>query len=152
MKNRQHNFLFLNRDSFLLRVLFMSVGVMLLIAGLNKLYFYVDLRFVGTETEGIIEHPVTRTVLVGRPLIRYEDATGKTLEFRSKAKTHWFSKPQKGETLSIIYESQGKQREIVNNFLYYVFLPIGFIVVGGYFLLNALQITVIPRKSPKITR
>lgn len=139
MKKRQCYFLFLDRDSFFLRALFLFIGAMLLIAGFSKLFFYVDLRLTGTKTVGIIEHPATTTVLGGRPLVQYEDATGKTHEFRSKVKTHWFSKPQKGETLSVLYDNKGKQREIVNNFVFYVFLPLGFIVVGAYFLLHAFK-------------
>ncbi len=139
MKKRQGNVLFLDRDSFFFRLLFFIIGSMLLLAGCNKLYFYVGLRLEGTETVGIIEHPATTTVLGGRPLVRYEDVAGKIHEFRSEAKTHWFSKPQKGETLAVIYHNEGSQREIVNNLTYYVFLPLGFIVVGGYFLLLALE-------------
>lgn len=140
MKNKKFTFSSLNTDSVFLRAFFLLVGCMMLIAGFSKLYYYLDFRLVGTQTSGIIEHPATTTVLGGRPLIRYEDALGKIHEFRSKAKTHWFSKPQKGEAVSVIYKKQESQRAVVNNLLYYVILPLGFIAVGCYFSFQAVYL------------
>lgn len=138
MKNRKCTSILLNIDSALFCVFFLFIGVMMIIAGINKLYYYVDLQLVGTETDGVIEHPATTTILGGRPLVRYEDAVGIIHEFRSKAKTHWFSKPRKGETLSVIYDKQESQRMIVNDLLYYVLLPLGFIAAGCFFSFQAV--------------
>ncbi|MFW2365352.1 MAG: hypothetical protein ACN4GW_02995 [Desulforhopalus sp.] len=138
MNNKKCNILSSLIGSTLLRAFFLIVGAMMLTAGFNKLYFYVDFRLTGAKASGMIEHPATTTVLGGRPLIQYEDALGITHEFRSKAKTHWFSKPQKGEVLSVIYIQQDSQRAIVNNPLYYVILPLGFVVAGCFFSLQAV--------------
>ncbi|WP_163339088.1 hypothetical protein [Desulfopila sp. IMCC35008] len=140
MKNKKFTFSSLNMNSTILRVFHLLVGVMMVITGCSKLYYYVDFRLMGVEIFGVIEHPATTTVLGGRPLIRYEDALGKIHEFRSKAKTHWFTKPQKGEALSIIYKKAESQRAIVNNLLYYVIWPMGFIVVGCFFLFQAIHL------------
>lgn len=143
MKNKKFTFSSLNAGSVFLRAFFLLLGIMMLAAGFGKLYYYVDFRLMGFDTFGVIEHPATTTVMGGRPLIRYEDALGNIHEFRSRAKTHWFHKPQKGETLRVIYKKQESQSAIVNNVLYYVILPLGFIVVGCFFTLQAVS----PKKS-----
>jgi hypothetical protein len=140
MKNKKFTFSSQNMDSTLLLVFFLLVGVIMVITGCSKLYYYVDFRLLGVKSSGMIEHPATTTVLGGRPLIRYEDASGKIHEFRSKAKTHWFTKPQKGEVLGIIYKKKETQRAIVNNLLYYIIWPIGFIIVGCFFLFQAMNL------------
>lgn len=130
----------LNMDSTFLRLFFILLGGATLLAGCNKLYIYLDFRVSGVEAYGTIEHPATTTVLGGRPLIQYRDAAGIAHEFRSKAKTHWFGKPQQGEIMSVIYEEESSQRAIVNNLLYYVIGPLGFVVVGCFFILKAICI------------
>jgi len=140
MKNKTLTFARLNKDSAILRVFFLLLGIMMIITGCSKLYYYVDFRLMGVETSGIIEHPATTTVLGGRPLIRYEDGLGETHEFRSKAKTHWFTKPQKGESLSIVYKRIEGQSAIANNLLYYVIGPICFMVIGCFFLFQAIYL------------
>lgn len=139
MKNKIIAFASLNKGAAILRGFFLLVGIMLVITGCSKLYYYVDFRLMGVETSGVIEHPATATVLGGRPLIQYEDDSGTTHEFRSKAKTHWFTKPQKGESLSIVYKRNEQQSAIANNLLYYVFGPMGFMAVGFFFLLQAIH-------------
>lgn len=138
MKNKTFTFAPLNKDSAIIRFFFLLVGIMMIIAGCSKLYYYVDFRLMGVESSGTIEHPATTTVLGGRPLIRYKDGLGKTHEFRSKAKTHWFARPQKGESLSIVYKRNEGQSAIANNLLYYVIGPIGFMVAGCFFLIQAI--------------
>lgn len=139
MKNKTFTFSSPHTNSAILRVFFLLVGVMMIITGCSKLYYYVDFRLMSVEVSGIVDHPATTTVLGGRPLIRYEDARGNIHEFRSKAKTHWFTKPQKGETLNILYKKNASQKAIVNDLLYYIFGPIGFIVVGVFFLIQAIH-------------
>lgn len=136
MKLNQPSFHF---GSLFLRGFIFLLGLIVLMAAVNKLYTYCNYRFRGVMVYGVIEHPSSGRDIGGRPLIQYKDASGSMHEFKSKAKTHWFYKPQKGEKIKIFFYENEPQRAIVDNFFYYVFLPLIFFVVGTYCCLKSIH-------------
>ncbi len=124
-------------DSFAMRVLAVSVGLVLLIPAGYKLLTYCSFRFLGNHTEGIVIHSSSGRDMGGRPFLQYEDGGGSLHEFKSRAKTHWFKRPVLGEKIEVFIDKNDPGTAIVNNLFYYVYLPLLLIVVGGWcFLLG----------------
>lgn len=115
-----------------LRIFIFFLGLMMLFAALNKLYTYCDYRCRGSMAWGIVDHPSSGRDVGGRPLIQYKDAAGELHEFKSRAKTHWFRTPQKGERIKIYFLSNEPKNAIADSPIYYIFLPLIFLVSGGY--------------------
>jgi hypothetical protein len=71
-------------------------------------------------------------------LIRYADAAGDVHEFKSRAKTHWFFRPKKGEKVKIFYQKNDPEKAIAESWVHYVFFPLIFLGAGGYCCLYAV--------------
>lgn len=115
-----------------LRVFVFLLGLIMTLAAFNKLYTYCSFRYFGTVAYGIIEHPSASRDLGGRPLIQYLDESGNTHEFKSRAKTHWFKTPERGEKIKVFIHGKEPHKAIVDSLFYYVFLPLIFLACGCY--------------------
>lgn len=131
-----------------MRIFILLLGLMMLLSALNKLYIYCSYRYLGHMTYGIVDHPSSGRDIGGRPLIQYKDLTGRVHEFKSRAKTHMFYTPQKGEKIKIFIHQSDPQKVIVDNLFYYVFLPLIFLVAGCYCFLHA----VFDRNGPTVKK
>ena len=114
------------------------IGIMVLASGASKLYKYCSSRFLGESAYGIVDRPSAGRGLGGRPLIQYEDSSGVMHEFKSVAKTHWFYRPKAGEKIKIFIKKSEPQHAIVDSWIFYLFFPILFLVVGSYCCLYAI--------------
>lgn len=121
------------------RLFIFSLGIIMIIPALNQLYTYGNYIFWGDSTYGVIDHPASSRDIGGRPLIRYEDMTGSIHEFKSRAKTHLFFTPQRGEKIKILIAGDDSRKAIVNNLFHYLVLPLIFLVAGGYCCLYVLR-------------
>lgn len=136
-----------------LRIFVFLLGLILVLPALNKLYTYCTYRYLGSVTYGIIDHPSSGRDIGGRPLIQYRDKAGSVLEFKSKAKTHWFYAPKKGEKIKVFIDKNDTQKVIVNSLFYYVFLPLILLVTGSCFCMYAIfphfKLISIPTVQPE---
>jgi len=114
------------------RLLMAAVGLMMLVPAINKLHIYSSLILFGNHADGIVVYSSSGRDWGGRPLLQYRDEQNIIHEFKSRAKTHWFKKPIKGEIVEIFFDKKTPDKAIVNNFYYYVFLPLLFAAVGCY--------------------
>jgi hypothetical protein len=114
------------------RIFIFLLGLLMTLAALNKIYIYCSHRFLGNTAYGVIEHPASSRDIGGRPLIQYKDTSGNLHEFKSKAKTHWFQTPKKGEKIRVFFDKNKPDKAIVDSFTYYLFLPIIFLAAGCY--------------------
>lgn len=114
------------------RIFIFFLGLLLVLSAANKIYTYCDFRFFGGMVYGIIDHPSSSRDIGGRPLIQYTDPEGGVHEFKSRAKTHWFHTPRKGEKIKVFIHGKDPQRAIVDNWFYYIFLPLVFLGAGSY--------------------
>ncbi|MFW2367258.1 MAG: hypothetical protein ACN4GW_12630 [Desulforhopalus sp.] len=131
-----------------MRIFILLLGLMMVLPALNKLYIYCSYRYLGHMTYGIIDHPSSGRDIGGRPLIQYNDLTGSVHEFKSRAKTHLFYTPQKGEKIKIFIHQSDPQKAIVDNLFHYVFMPIIFLAAGCYCCLHA----VLDRNLPAVKK
>lgn len=114
------------------RLIILFIGLIIIVPAANTLFTYGKYRYLGIEAWGIIDHPSSSRDFGGRPLIQYRDGDQKLHEFKSKAKTHWFKTPKKGERINIFIHRDEPGRAIVNNLFHYVLLPLVFLFAGGY--------------------
>ncbi len=121
-----------------IRIFIFLLGLMMVLTAINKLSIYFQHRYLGRMTYGIIDHPSSSRDFGGRPLIRYESALGEVYEFKSRAKTHWFITPKKGERVKIFFNEKKPQNAIVDNLFYYCFIPLIFLAAGGYCCIYAI--------------
>lgn len=121
-----------------LRIFVFFLGLLLVLPALNKLYTYYNYRYLGSMTYGVIDHPSSGRDIGGRPLIQYRDPAGRVHEFKSKAKTHWFYAPKKGEKIKVFIHKNDTQKAIVNSMFHYVFLPLILFATGSCFCLYAI--------------
>jgi hypothetical protein len=108
----------------------LTMGFILLVPSAYKVYRYCIFRSQSVVVNGIIEKPLWGGGLGGRPLIEYKDLQGKSHYFKSKAKTHWFYAPQKGEEIKVFYLEHDPEMAIVDSMFYHLFLPLFFVVIG----------------------
>lgn len=120
------------------RLFLLFIGLIVLIPAVHKLHVYYSLYIFGTRTSGTVSHPFSGRDWGGRPLVQYEDGDGNIHEFKSRAKTHWFKQPVKGESIELFFDKEDPRKAIVNNFFYYVFLPILFVLAGGCCCLKSI--------------
>lgn len=125
-------------DTLFIRFFILALGLILLLPAVNKLYTYGAYRYHGSVVYGMVDHPSSGRDLGGRPLIRYEDKSGNRHEFKSRAKTHWFHRPAKGERIKIFTHWNKPEQAIVDSLFYYVLLPLIFLVAGCYCCLYAV--------------
>lgn len=122
----------------LLRIFIFLLGLMLLLPALNKLYSYYNYRYLGYMVYGTVDHPSSGRDIGGRPWIQYLDKAGNVHEFKSKAKTHWFYAPKRGEKMKVFIHRRDTQKAIVDSLFYYVVLPLILLTAGGYCCLWAI--------------
>jgi hypothetical protein len=115
-----------------LRIFIFLLGLIMAVPAVNILYTYYNYRCQGEVTYGIVDHPSSGRGLGGRPLIQYEDSFGKVHEFKSKAKTHWFRTPKKGERIKVFFDKNEPQKAIADSLIYYLLLPLIFFATGCY--------------------
>ena len=127
-------------STLLIRSFIFLLGVLVLAAGLNKFSTYCFYRLRGVAVYGVVDHPSSGRGLGGRPVVQYADRSGTLHEFKSVAKTHWFYRPEAGEKIKIYYDNKQPHKAIVDNWFFYLFLPLLLIVVGLYFCIYALWI------------
>lgn len=120
------------------RVFMFILGLMVALPALNTLSTYCNYRFLGSMTYGVIDHPSSGRDFGGRPLIQYVDMAGSSHEFKSRAKTHVFQTPKKGEKIKIFIHKSDPQKAIVDSLFYYVLLPLIFLAAGCYCCLSSL--------------
>ena len=121
-----------------LRIFIFLLGLIMALPAVNLLYTYYKYRCQGEVTYGIVDHPSSDRGLGGRPLIQYKDFLGEVHEFKSKAKTHWFYTPKKGEKIKVFFDKNEPQRAIVDSLCYYFFLPLIFLTAGCCFFMYAI--------------
>jgi len=110
----------------------LMIGLLLMLPSAYKVYSYCLFRSQSVVVNGIIDKPLWGGGgFGGRPLITYTDLQGKTHEFRSKAKTHWFFAPRTGEEITVFYLAQDPKTAMVDSMFYHLFLPLFFVVTGA---------------------
>lgn len=107
------------------------VGLMLLLPSGYKLYSYCIFRYQSVAVTGTVENPMRGRDLGSRPLIVYKDLQGNVHEFKTRAKTHWFFAPQKGEPITVFVDERDPQIAMVDSRFHYLFLPLFFFLTGG---------------------
>lgn len=120
------------------RIFIFLLGVIMVLPALNMLYTYCNYRYLGSIAYGTIDHPSSGRDLGGRPLIKYLDKVGNVHEFKSKAKTHWFASPERGEKIKVFIHGSDMQKAIVDSLFHYVLLPLVFLAAGLYICLYAI--------------
>jgi|GEM_PF-2499325 len=120
------------------KVFLFVLGLIMVVPALGKLYTYCSYRYLGNTTYGIVDHPSSARDLGGRPLIQYTDGAGTVHEFKSRAKTHWFYTPIKGEKIKIFIHKTDARKAIVDNLFHYLILPLIFLAAGCYCCLHAV--------------
>lgn len=121
-----------------LRIFIFLLGLVMALPALNMLYTYCNYRYFGSMVYGTVSHPSSGRDMGGRPLIEYADARGEVHEFKSRAKTHLFYAPKKGEKIKIFFHRKDPQKAIVDSLLFYVLLPLIFLAVGCCFFMYAI--------------
>ena len=125
----------------LTRILILVLGLIMFIPAAHQLYRYCQLQFFGIHTTGTVTHSSSGRDWGGRPLIQYVDQDGSLHEFKSKAKTHWFTRPVKGEKIEVLFDRTDSSEVIVNNIFYYVIVSLAFIAAGCYCCLRSIWIS-----------
>lgn len=110
--------------TILSRTLMFFIGLVVAVPALNTLHTYFSYRLHGKLAYGIIDHPSASRDIGGRPLVEYTDSSGTRHEFKTRAKTHWFVNPQKGEEVRIYISGDDPGQAIADNLFHYVFLPL----------------------------
>ena len=122
------------------RILILVLGLIMFIPAANQLYRYCQLQFFGIHATGTVTHSSSSRDWGGRPLIQYEDQEGSLYEFKSKVKTHWFTKPVKGEKIEVLFARADSSQVIVDSIFYYVIVSLIFLVAGCYCCLRSIWI------------
>ncbi|MDJ0624027.1 MAG: hypothetical protein QNJ17_13740 [Desulfocapsaceae bacterium] len=122
------------------RILILVLGLIMLIPAANQLYRYCKLQFLGIHAMGTVIHSSSSRDWGGRPLIQYEDQNGSLYEFKSKVKTHWFTRPVKGEKIEVLFDRADSSRVIVDSIFYYVIVSLIFMTAGCYCCLRSIWI------------
>lgn len=130
MTSKTKNFHFLG--TIFTRTFIFLLGLMMVLSALHKLYIYCNYRYLGSMAYGIIDHPSSGRDFGGRPLIEYTGLDGRVHEFKSRAKTHLFYTPKRGEKIKILIHKSDPQKVIVDNLFHYVLLPLIFLCAGIY--------------------
>jgi Protein of unknown function (DUF3592) len=113
------------------RLLMLGFGLMLLVPCAYKLTAYVVFRNQAVAVNGRVDKPSRGMEMGSRPFVEYKDLTGTVHYIKSKAKTHWLYAPVKGEKMRVFYREKDPGTAMVDSVFYYVFLPLGFMAVGG---------------------
>ena len=135
--------------SILTRLFCLGIGLVCLLPSAYKLAAYGMFRYRAVAVRGVIEHPSAGRDLGGRPLIAYTDHQGLTHEFKSRAKTHWFTAPRKGERIKVFYLAHDPQSAVVGSLFHHILFPLMLSGVGGYCcycVLKDVWIAVIQRQ------
>jgi hypothetical protein len=125
----------------LVTMLFMALlGFLFLVPATYKLYNYCRFRTHSVAVYGIIDKASRGRDWGARPLVQYEDFQGNVYEIKSKAKTHWFIAPKKGERIKVLFLAQNPENAIVDSLFHYIVFPVLLMAVGaatvGYAIRN----------------
>ena len=120
-------------------VLMLFFGLLLLVPCAYKLATYVVFRNHAIAVDGIIDKPARGMEMGSRPFVKYKDLLGNAYYMKSKAKTHWFCAPEKGAKIKVFYLEKDPETAMVDSLFYYVFLPLGFMAVGGAIVVSVLK-------------
>jgi len=121
------------------QVLMLFFGLLLLVPCAYKLTTYVVFRNHAIAVDGIIDKPARGMELGSRPFVEYKDLQGNVYYMKSKAKTHWFYAPKKGAKIKVFYLEKDPGTAMVDSLFYYVFLPLGFMAVGGVIVIQVFK-------------
>ncbi|RLB84670.1 MAG: hypothetical protein DRH26_18990 [Deltaproteobacteria bacterium] len=121
------------------RLLMLFFGLVLLVPCAYKLYAYGIFRDQAIAVSGVIDKPARGLEMGSRPFVEYEDLQGNVYYIKSKAKTHWFYAPVKGEKIRLFYLEKDPGAATVDSLFYYVLLPMGFMAVGGAIVVQVFK-------------
>lgn len=121
------------------QALMLAFGLLLLVPCAYKLTTYLIFRNHAVAVDGVIDKPARGMELGSRPFVEYKDLHGKVFHIKSKAKTHWFYAPEKGAKIKVFYLEKDPGSAMVDSLFYYVFLPLGFMAVGGAIVVSVLK-------------
>ena len=130
----------LSYEDLLTRAFLLALGLLFLLPATYKLYSYGLFRCRAVSVDGVVVDASRGRDIGGRPLVAYKDRQGHTYEKKSNAKTHWLFAPRVGEKMTVFYDKDDPHTAIVDNAFHYIFLPLGFILAGAYFLRYVLRI------------
>ena len=122
------------------QLLMIFLGSILLVPSGYQLYAYG--RFLCNAVPGtvIVDKPMSGSDLGGRPFVQFRDLQGQVFGFKTKAKTHWFFAPQKGEKINILFLPEKPDTAIVDNKFHYLVLPLVFVLIGGAVCFYAIRL------------
>ncbi|MFH1153580.1 MAG: DUF3592 domain-containing protein [Pseudomonadota bacterium] len=112
------------------KVFVVLLGLIVLFLCAYKFFNYCTFRYRSVAVYGVIEDPLQGRDWGGRPYVEYKDLQGKIYGFKTKAKTHWFSAPQKGKKINVFFLKDNPQVAIVDSLFHYVILPLFIGVLG----------------------
>jgi len=113
------------------RLLMLFFGLILLVPCAYKLYAYSVFRSQTIAVYGIVDKPARGMEMGSRPFVEYKDLAGNVHYIKSKAKTHWFYAPEKGEKIRVFYLEKDPKTAMVDSLFHYIILPLGFMAIGG---------------------
>jgi hypothetical protein len=120
-----------SRGNVITQLVVLSLGLLFFIPSAYNIYSYCLFRTQAITVQGVIEDPLQGKDWGGRPFIEYRDLQGNTHGFKTRAKTHWFRTPEKGETLTVYFSEDDPQNAMTDSPFHYVILPLFFGVMGG---------------------
>ena len=121
------------------QALMLFFGLILLVPCTYKLTTYVIFRNQAVAVDGIIDKAARGMELGSRPFVEYKDLRGNVYYMKSKAKTHWFYAPEKGAKIKLFYMEKDPGTAMVDSLFYYVFMPLGFMAIGGAIVVSVLK-------------
>lgn len=96
-----------------------------------KLVDYAVFRMNAVAVDGVVAKPMGGRSLGARPLVAFTDRDGNVHEFRTRAKTSYFSHPKKGDKIRVLYSAGNPDIAIADRLLYHVLFPLVFCVLGA---------------------
>lgn len=121
-------------------LLMLFLGSILLVPSAYQLYTYEQFLCNAVPGTGVVDKPMSGSDLGGRPFVQFRDLQGQVFGFKTKAKTHWFFAPQKGEKINILFLPEKPETVIVDNKFHYLVLPLVFFLIGGAVCFYALRL------------
>lgn len=127
------------QSNFAVQVMVLLMGLFILIPFAYKFYTYCAFRYHAVTTQGVIADPLQGGDWGGRPYVEYQTPEGRTFGFKTKAKTHWFFAPGKGEKVGVFYLEADPKTAIVDSLFHYIILPLALCALGAALVMGALK-------------